>query len=96
MSKIGTEEVKKLSKLARIKLSDEEVAQMSVELGQIVEFVEQLQEVDVDGVDTTNQVTGLTDVWRPDVVRPKNIERDELFKNLPERQGDYIKVKRVL
>ncbi len=96
MSKIGIDEVKRLAELAKIGLSDEEAAQMSVELGQIVEFVEQLQKVDVKAVEPTDQVTGLVDVWREDKIRTKSIDRETLLQNAPEQQDGYIKVRRVL
>lgn len=95
MSKIGTTQVERIAKLARINLSPEEVAKMSVELGTIMEFVEQLQSIDVDGVEPTDQVTGLVDVWREDEVKP-SVSRDTLFKNAPQTKDGYIVVKRVL
>jgi aspartyl-tRNA(Asn)/glutamyl-tRNA(Gln) amidotransferase subunit C len=96
MSKIGIDEVKRLAQLAKIGLTDEEAALMSVDLGQIMEFVEQLQKVDVANIEPTDQVTGLVDVFRPDEVRKQSISTDELLKNAPDRNGNYIKVKRVL
>ena len=95
MSKIGVTEVQRVAKLARIGLSEEEAAKMSVELGQIVGFVEQLQAVDVEGVAPTDQVTGLVDVWREDTVTP-SMPREELLANAPEQKDGYIVVKRVL
>lgn len=95
MSKIGITEVQRVAKLARIGLSEEEAAKMSVELGQIVGFVEQLQAVDVEGVAPTDQVTGLVDVWREDTVTP-SMTREELLANAPEQKDGYIVVKRVL
>jgi aspartyl-tRNA(Asn)/glutamyl-tRNA(Gln) amidotransferase subunit C len=95
MSKIGVTEVERVAKLARIGLSAEEAAQLSVELGQIVGFVEQLSAVDVDGVAPTDQVTGLVDVWREDVVVP-SLPREALLANAPEQKDGYIVVKRVL
>jgi aspartyl-tRNA(Asn)/glutamyl-tRNA(Gln) amidotransferase subunit C len=95
MSKIGVTEVQRVAKLARIGLSAEEAAKMSVELGQIVGFVEQLQAVDVEGVEPTDQVTGLVDVWREDTVTP-SLPREELLANAPEQKDGYIVVKRVL
>ena len=95
MSKIGVNEVQRVAKLARIGLSEDEAAKMSVELGQIVGFVEQLQAVDVEGVAPTDQVTGLVDVWREDTVTP-SMPREELLANAPEQKDGYIVVKRVL
>lgn len=96
MSKISEDEVRRIAALARIGLSDEETASMALELGRIVEFVEQLQAVKVDNVEPTDQVTGLVDVLRPDVVLPSKIDQDTLLQNAPERQAGYIKVRRVL
>ncbi len=95
MSKLGTSEIERLAKLAHIELLAEEVAAMAVELGQIVGFVEQLQSVDVDGVEPTDQVTGLVDVWREDEVKP-SMDRAKLLSNAPEQKDGYIVVKRVL
>lgn len=95
MSKIGVTEVERVAKLARIGLSAETAAQLSVELGQIVGFVEQLAAVDIEGVPPTDQVTGLVDVWREDVVRP-SLPREALLANAPAQKDGYIVVKRVL
>jgi len=95
MSKIGVTEVLRVAKLARIGLSDEEAARLAVELGEIVGFVEQLQAVDITDVAPTDQVTGLVDVWREDVVKP-GLSREELLANAPEQKDGYIVVKRVL
>ena len=94
MSKIGTTEVERIARLARIGLTSEEAASMSVELGRIVEFVEQLQAVDIEGVAPTDQVTGLVDVWREDEVKP-SMHRTQLLANAPEQKDGYIVVKRV-
>jgi aspartyl-tRNA(Asn)/glutamyl-tRNA(Gln) amidotransferase subunit C len=98
MSKIGTTEVKRIAELAHIGITDAEATSLSLELGQIVEFVEQLSAVDTTETPITSQVTGLVDVFRADEVRPvaDEISQDELLKNAPMRDGAYIKVHRVL
>ncbi len=96
MFKISTDEVRRIAALAHIGLNDEEVARMAVELGQIVEFVEQLKAVDTEGVEPTDQVTGLIDVMRPDEVKPSKVTQDELLANAPEQRDGFIKVRRVL
>jgi aspartyl-tRNA(Asn)/glutamyl-tRNA(Gln) amidotransferase subunit C len=95
MSKIGTAQVERIAKLARIHLTPEEAAQMSIELGTIVEFVEQLESIDISGVEPTDQVTGLRDVWRADEVKP-SVGRETVLKNAPQSQAGYIVVKRVM
>lgn len=95
MSKISVEEVERIAKLARIGLSEAESAKMSQELGNILEFVEQLQKVDISGTPPTDQVTGLEDVWREDVVKP-SMPREQLLAGSPNHKDGYIVVKRVL
>ena len=95
MSKIGISEVHRLAKLARIGVSDEQAAHLATELAQIVGFVEQLQAVNISDTLPTDQVTGLVDVWREDVVKP-SMDRTELLKNAPAQKDGYIVVKRVL
>lgn len=95
MSKLGTAEIERIAKLARIELSPEETASLAAELTAIVGFVEQLSSVDIEGVAPTDQVTGLVDVWRDDEVVP-SIPREVLMANVPEMKDGYIVVKRVL
>jgi aspartyl-tRNA(Asn)/glutamyl-tRNA(Gln) amidotransferase subunit C len=95
MSKITLAEVRRIAALARIGLSDKEAEQMTDELDRMVGFIEQLQSVDTRGVQPTDQVTGLVDVYRPDEVR-QGLSHEQLFANAPAHQDGFFKVKRVL
>ena len=95
MANISKDDVLKLAKLSMLELNDEQLKRFTRELDEIVKYVEQLQSVDVEGLEPTFQVTGLTNITRPDEVEPFETT-DELLKNLPDRDGNYIKVKRVL
>lgn len=91
--KLTKDEVEHLGRLARLSLTEEEKAQYAVELSAILEFVEQLQEVDTTDVEPTSQVTGLEDVYREDVVRGCGDEmRKKIIEQFPERDGDLLKV----
>jgi aspartyl-tRNA(Asn)/glutamyl-tRNA(Gln) amidotransferase subunit C len=96
MAKLNREDVLKLARLARLDLSDEEVVQFADEIGTILQYVEQLNEVDLADLKPTNQVTGLTNVMRPDEVVDYQAQPEDLLKNAPSRDGSYIKVKRML
>ena len=61
----------------------------------IVEYINQLGELDTSGVEPTYQVTGLENVWREDEVKP-GISRDELLELAPEKQNNQVKVPQVL
>jgi aspartyl-tRNA(Asn)/glutamyl-tRNA(Gln) amidotransferase subunit C len=96
MSKLTREEVLKLARLARLDLTDEEVEEFRYELSEILQYVEQLQAVEVNGLEPTNQVTGLTNVMRDDEVHAYGYEPADLLKNVPAVQDNQIKVKRML
>ena len=97
MSKLSRDDVLKLARLARLDLSDDEIQEYASELSEILQYVEQLQAVDTQGLKPTNQVTGLTNVMRPDSVVDYGYQPQDLQKNLPQPTIDgQIKVKRML
>jgi len=96
MAKLTREDVLKLARLARLELSDEEITGFQSELSEILQYVEQLQDVDVSGLKPTNQVTGLTNVMREDEVRDYGYKTEELLKNVPKVKDNQIEVKRML
>ena len=96
MSNLSREDVLKLASLARISLSDDEVAEFSEELSAILQYVEQLSNVDVSGLEPTNQVTGLTNVMRDDAEVDYGYAPLDLLKNVPHVQDNQIKVKRMI
>ena len=96
MAKLSTEDILKLSRLARLHLSDEEVAAFREEISTILGYVEQLQNVDLNGLEPTSQVTGLTNVTRPDESYSYDTSPEDLLKNAPATEEGHIKVKRML
>lgn len=85
-----------MARLSKIKLNDEEVDKFVDELNSIVKYVEQISSVDTSGLKPTDQVTGLKNVMRPDKTIDYGETADELLKNAPASEHNYIKVKRVL
>ena len=96
MAKFTREDVLKLAKLAKLDLSKAEIDSFTHEIKDILGYVEQLQSVDVKGLEPTSQVTGLKNVTRSDTVINYGISKEELLKNVPEVKDGQIKVKRVL
>jgi aspartyl-tRNA(Asn)/glutamyl-tRNA(Gln) amidotransferase subunit C len=96
MADLSREDVIKLAALARIDLDDAEIAEYSQELTEILHYVEQLQNVDVAGLQPTNQVTGLTNVMRDDEIVDYGYDPKDLLKNVPAVDNDQIKVKRMI
>lgn len=95
MAKLSEEDVLKLAKLSKLELTEEQLHRFTTEIEAIVEYVEQLQAVDVEGLEPTNQVTGLVNVMRPDTVK-EYADAKELLKNLPNSENDLIKVNRMI
>ena len=96
MADLARDDILKLAALARLDLTDDEVTEYSQELTAILHYVEQLQNVDVNGLAPTNQVTGLTNVMRDDEEHDYGYTPQDLLKNVPQIQGDQIKVKRMI
>lgn len=95
-AKLTRDDVLKLARLSRLSLTDEEVDQFAAEITTILQYVEQLQTVDLSTYEPTSQVTGLTNVTRPDVEKSYGVTPEELLKNAPATEGGHIKVKRML
>lgn len=93
---ISRDDVLHLAQLSQLQLEEEEIAPLQKELGNILEYVQQLSELDTDGVEPTYQVTDRENVFRDDVVVPHAVGRDELLQRAPEHDKDQIKVPKVL
>ena len=96
MAKLTRDDILKLARLARLRLSDAEVAAYQKELSAILDYVAQLDSADTDGLEPTYQVTGLTNVARADMVKDYGISQTELLKNVPKIENNLIKVKRMI
>lgn len=93
--KLSKKELEHIAKLARLKLSSDDVNTYSQQLSDIFDYVEKMQAVDTSGVEPTSQVTGLINIMRDDSVKESGIS-DELCDCSPEIDNGYIKVPKVL
>lgn len=90
------DEIKKLSKLCKIELSDEEASNLLKDLERVVEYVELLKEVDTTGVDPCYQVISFDhNVWEEDEVNDV-LDTNKYLKNSPSRVGTLIKTPPVI
>jgi len=96
MAKLSKDDVLKLARLSRLRLTDEETTQFQTEISAILGYVEQLSEFDTNGLLPTSQVTGLTNVLRKDEVIDYGASPSDLLKNAPATEKNQFKVKRVL
>ena len=94
-------DIEQLALLARLELTDEELGRFPREINSILEYVRQLEDVDVTGVEPTGQVLGLSNVLRSDEPRVESAEtlrarRAALFAMAPEIERDYLVVPKVI
>ena len=80
---IDRDQVLHVARLARLALTDEEIDRMSGELPAILEHVERMNELDLDGVDPTSHVVELENVLRADEPRP-SWGRDRILEGAPD------------
>jgi aspartyl-tRNA(Asn)/glutamyl-tRNA(Gln) amidotransferase subunit C len=87
--------VKRVAHLARIAVSDDEAARMEGELNAILGFVEQLSEVDVDGVEPMTSVMPMAMKKREDVVTDGS-KAEDIVANAPETTDNFFMVPKVV
>jgi aspartyl-tRNA(Asn)/glutamyl-tRNA(Gln) amidotransferase subunit C len=87
--------VRRIARLARIAVADDEVELLKGELNAMLDFVEQLGEIDVAGVEPMTSVTPMTLQKRPDRVTDGNIA-EEVLSNAPAREGPFFVVPKVV
>jgi aspartyl-tRNA(Asn)/glutamyl-tRNA(Gln) amidotransferase subunit C len=88
---IDREQVLHVARLARLRLSDDEVERMSSELSGILEHVERIAELDLDDVAPTSHVIELENVLRPDEPRP-SWPREKVLEPAPDPAGESFRV----
>jgi aspartyl-tRNA(Asn)/glutamyl-tRNA(Gln) amidotransferase subunit C len=96
MADLTRDDILKLAQLARLDLTDAEVAEYTAELSAILGYVQKLEDIDVSGLQPTSQVTGLTNVTRPDEPADYGYDPKDLLRNVPEVENDQLKVKRMI
>jgi aspartyl-tRNA(Asn)/glutamyl-tRNA(Gln) amidotransferase subunit C len=92
---VSTEQVRHIAKLARIAMSDEEIERLAPELNNILGWVEQLGEVNTDGIEPLTAVIDQKLRLRDDVVTEGDI-RNEILANAPEAQHGFFAVPKVI
>jgi len=89
------DQVRKVAKLARLDLSEADLATMATQLSAILSYVDQLSELNTDGVEPMAHPLPLKNVFRPDELRP-SLPVDEALRNAPSRSGDFFAVPAIL
>jgi len=86
-------DVENLAELARLQLTEEEKAQLLKDMGGILDYVKQIEEVEVE---EENGVDGIYNVWREDKEEEREFSKDGIIKQFPDSQDNFLKVKKIL
>lgn len=89
------EEVRKVANLARLELSENEIEEYRRQLSDVLDYVEQLDELELDDVEPTARAVAQTNVWREDEARPSLALR-EVLRNAPATSDDQFLIQAVL
>jgi aspartyl-tRNA(Asn)/glutamyl-tRNA(Gln) amidotransferase subunit C len=92
---VDAKTVRDIAHLARIAVNEDEIEHLQGELNAILAFVEQLNEVDVTGVEPMTSVTPMAMKKRPDDVTDGG-DPEAILENAPAREGDYFVVPKVI
>jgi aspartyl-tRNA(Asn)/glutamyl-tRNA(Gln) amidotransferase subunit C len=87
--------VEKIARLARLKLTDDEIDRFTGQLGSVLQYVEMLNEVDTDGVEPMAHAVELTNVLRDDEIT-ESLSREAALSNAPQTDGKYFLVPQIL
>lgn len=93
---ISDDDINYLAKLSNFSVSDVEKVDLKRDLSAILGYVQQLDEVDTDGVEPTYQVLDLQNVWQEDEVETPDVTPEQLISLAPETADRQIKVPKVL
>ena len=92
---INKDTIKKISKLARISVTNEETDRLEKDLNSIIKFVEQLKELNTDEIAPIASVSDQALTMNKDEIKKIN-EKKEILKNAPEKNSNYYIVPKVI
>lgn len=88
-------DIEKVARLARLELSEEEKSIFGKQLDQVLEYMEQLEGVDTEGVEPTSHAIPLSNVFREDEQRD-SFPREDVLGVAPEEEEGYFRVPRII
>ena len=92
---IDSQQVQKIAHLARLEITPEEEKQFSIQLSDILDYFQQLSELDTTDVPPTTRAIEISNVTRPDLLQSYP-HHEELLKEAPEQEGDFFQVPQIL
>lgn len=93
-SKLTKSEVRHVARLAGLTLNEKEVTKFQKQLSAILDYVAQLDKVDISKVEPTSQVTGLENVFRDDKTTP-SLSQEEVLSGTKKKHNNFFKIKGI-
>ncbi len=88
--KLSNEQVKKVAQLANLPISEEDESKFANQLSAILDYIDQLNQVNTDGVEPTFNVTGLENVLQADEVKPSLSQKDAISNGSETKDGYFV------
>ena len=95
MTKISFSDVRKVAKLARLELPEDQILTYTKQLEDILSYVDQLQKIDTKNVPPTSRAVEVVNAMREDSVEV-NCSREDILNQAPHREGDFFRVPKIL
>lgn len=92
---IDSEQVRKVANLARLELTADEEAQFTTQLGSILDYIEQLNQLDVTNIIPTTRAIDVSNITREDILQPY-ADREAILNSAPQQEGDFFRVPKIL
>ena len=92
---IDSQLVRKVANLARLELTADEEAQFTTQLGSILDYIQQLNQLDVTNVAPTTRAIDVSNVTREDILQPYP-DREAILNSAPQQEGDFFRVPKIL
>ncbi len=92
---IDKKKIEHIAKLARLKITDEEAQEYSVQLGTALNYFEKIAQIDTEGVEPLVTPTAIESYWREDIIE-KKYTPEEMTQNAPAKAGTLFKVPPVV
>jgi aspartyl-tRNA(Asn)/glutamyl-tRNA(Gln) amidotransferase subunit C len=95
MAKLDRSDVQKVADLARLRLTDAEEIAFTTQLSSILDYFEQLSNLDTENVEPTTRAIELSNITRPDELQP-TVDPETMLQEAPEPEGEFFRVPQIL
>ena len=97
MTRITSDDVRKVAKLCRLEIPEDDIEKYSNQLEGILEYIAQLERIDTLNVPPTTRAVEVVNVFREDTIVSSSSDiRDKILDQAPQREGEFFRVPKIL